>query len=406
MVPQFGKAPFREDAPDRSSRGSCLGSPVGGFVPLLPHCIGRRLEAIPAISVHVPRGEARIAAFTNKTPREPTTKNNAAREGGFRPENIPSTAPMRPQSTPSRGLLALAAPRAGSALARLQGHARTVMVQLSGKARRRHRWSSHLRAVHGGPVSLALRDPADRVLDLLRKGAPHGVAHARARAMTSRGHRGGHVCRSDVSKMSTMEIGMRGVAQVVFKTSGRLPHPVGEPRREATCAAKLRDVQSYGSAPRWPARARLARGRTHFSKARRLRADAMAPYVSPRPKTLPGAKRGTSMVPEFLEARDRYLARIFGRATIVLDIPRAPLLAAGSPRAPKQRRTYDLAFETQVLMLAYLMRLRTPLPRHHLFAPCLVTKAMPGKHGLGRFPSCSDSWSLSFFVTPWDSEIV
>eukprot|EP00429_Kryptoperidinium_foliaceum_P073408 CAMPEP_0176227220 /NCGR_PEP_ID=MMETSP0121_2-20121125/22657_1 /TAXON_ID=160619 /ORGANISM="Kryptoperidinium foliaceum, Strain CCMP 1326" /LENGTH=249 /DNA_ID=CAMNT_0017566497 /DNA_START=292 /DNA_END=1041 /DNA_ORIENTATION=- len=66
------------------------------------------------------------------------------------------------------GLASLAAPKAGSKLSSLEGHARTAMVQLAG-ARRTHRWCKELPVIQSIPKSLSIKDPVDRVLDLLQK---------------------------------------------------------------------------------------------------------------------------------------------------------------------------------------------------------------------------------------------
>jgi len=66
------------------------------------------------------------------------------------------------------GMSTLVAPTAGSSLSRVEGHARTAMVQLAG-ARRTHRWCKELPVLQSIPKCLAIRDPVDRVLDFLQK---------------------------------------------------------------------------------------------------------------------------------------------------------------------------------------------------------------------------------------------
>eukprot|EP00434_Breviolum_minutum_P025941 symbB.v1.2.022934.t1/scaffold2056.1/size90925/8 len=57
---------------------------------------------------------------------------------------------------------------AGTLLARLEGHARTVMVQLA-SARRTHRWMKELPVIQGLPQSFKIDNPLDLVLDVVQK---------------------------------------------------------------------------------------------------------------------------------------------------------------------------------------------------------------------------------------------
>eukprot|EP00931_Biecheleriopsis_adriatica_P073024 TRINITY_DN47396_c0_g1_i1.p1 TRINITY_DN47396_c0_g1~~TRINITY_DN47396_c0_g1_i1.p1 ORF type:complete len:249 (-),score=59.72 TRINITY_DN47396_c0_g1_i1:98-844(-) len=66
------------------------------------------------------------------------------------------------------GSMAYMAPKAGTTLAKLEGHARTVMVQLAG-ARRTHRWCKEFPVIQSLPKCLDLSDPVDRVFELLQK---------------------------------------------------------------------------------------------------------------------------------------------------------------------------------------------------------------------------------------------
>eukprot|EP00913_Durusdinium_trenchii_P033550 g31408.t1 len=70
------------------------------------------------------------------------------------------------------GSVALLQPTAGTLLARMEGHARTVMVQLA-SARRTHRWMKETRdhrvVQHGGDRSFKIGDPLDLALDVLQK---------------------------------------------------------------------------------------------------------------------------------------------------------------------------------------------------------------------------------------------
>jgi len=66
------------------------------------------------------------------------------------------------------GLSSMAAPKAGSRLSLVEGHARTAMVNLAG-ARRTHRWCKEFPVIKSIPKSLSIKDPVDRVLDLLQK---------------------------------------------------------------------------------------------------------------------------------------------------------------------------------------------------------------------------------------------
>lgn len=66
------------------------------------------------------------------------------------------------------GSVALLQPTAGTLLARMEGHARTVMVQLA-SARRTHRWMKELPVIQGLPQSFKIGDPLDLALDVLQK---------------------------------------------------------------------------------------------------------------------------------------------------------------------------------------------------------------------------------------------
>jgi len=66
------------------------------------------------------------------------------------------------------GLSSFASPTAGSKLSMVEGHARTAMVQLAG-ARRTHRWCKELPVIQSIAKSFAIKNPVDRVLDLLQK---------------------------------------------------------------------------------------------------------------------------------------------------------------------------------------------------------------------------------------------
>jgi len=66
------------------------------------------------------------------------------------------------------GSAAYLQPTAGTTLARLEGHARTVMVQLA-SARRTHRWCKEFPVIQGLPQCFKIADPVDRLFDLLQK---------------------------------------------------------------------------------------------------------------------------------------------------------------------------------------------------------------------------------------------
>lgn len=66
------------------------------------------------------------------------------------------------------GSAAYLQPTAGTLLARLEGHARTVMVQLA-SARRTHRWMKELPVIQNLPQSFKIADPVELVLDVLQK---------------------------------------------------------------------------------------------------------------------------------------------------------------------------------------------------------------------------------------------
>eukprot|EP00440_Ansanella_granifera_P056598 gb/GFBE01061346.1/.p1 GENE.gb/GFBE01061346.1/~~gb/GFBE01061346.1/.p1 ORF type:complete len:243 (+),score=55.28 gb/GFBE01061346.1/:1-729(+) len=66
------------------------------------------------------------------------------------------------------GSVAYLHPTAGSLLAKLEGHARTVMVQLA-SARRTHRWCKEFPVIQSIPKCLDIKDPIDRLLELLQK---------------------------------------------------------------------------------------------------------------------------------------------------------------------------------------------------------------------------------------------
>ncbi|CAE8718129.1 unnamed protein product, partial [Polarella glacialis] len=66
------------------------------------------------------------------------------------------------------GGLAVMAPTSGSLFAKLEGHARTVMVQLA-SARRTHRWCKEFPVIQSIPQLFQLADPIDRAFELLQK---------------------------------------------------------------------------------------------------------------------------------------------------------------------------------------------------------------------------------------------
>mmetsp|Transcript_104234 Transcript_104234/g.185198 ORF Transcript_104234/g.185198 Transcript_104234/m.185198 type:complete len:241 (+) Transcript_104234:57-779(+) len=66
------------------------------------------------------------------------------------------------------GSLGYMHPTAGTLLAKLEGHARTVMVQLAG-ARRTFRWCKEFPVIQSLPKCLEISDPIDRVFELLQK---------------------------------------------------------------------------------------------------------------------------------------------------------------------------------------------------------------------------------------------
>jgi len=66
------------------------------------------------------------------------------------------------------GFSSMAAPKAGSKLSTVEGHARTAMVQLAG-ARRTHRWCKEFPVIQSIPKCLSIANPVDRVLELCQK---------------------------------------------------------------------------------------------------------------------------------------------------------------------------------------------------------------------------------------------
>jgi len=66
------------------------------------------------------------------------------------------------------GFSSMAAPKSGSTLMKVEGHARTAMTQLAG-ARRTHRWCKEFPVIQSIPKSLNITDPIDRALDLFQK---------------------------------------------------------------------------------------------------------------------------------------------------------------------------------------------------------------------------------------------
>ncbi|CAE6910917.1 Pex11 [Symbiodinium sp. CCMP2592] len=71
----------------------------------------------------------------------------------------------------SRSIVGSAAylqPTAGTLLARLEGNARTVMVQLA-SARRTHRWCKEFPVIQSLPACFKINDPVDRLFELLQK---------------------------------------------------------------------------------------------------------------------------------------------------------------------------------------------------------------------------------------------
>ncbi|CAJ1444659.1 unnamed protein product [Effrenium voratum] len=66
------------------------------------------------------------------------------------------------------GTAAYLQPTAGTLLARVEGHARTVMVQLAG-ARRTHRWCKEFPVLMALPQCFKIADPVELLLDLLQK---------------------------------------------------------------------------------------------------------------------------------------------------------------------------------------------------------------------------------------------
>ncbi|CAE7721108.1 Pex11 [Symbiodinium necroappetens] len=71
----------------------------------------------------------------------------------------------------SRSIVGSAAylqPTAGTLLAKLEGNARTVMVQLA-SARRTHRWCKEFPVIQSLPACFKIDDPVDRLFELLQK---------------------------------------------------------------------------------------------------------------------------------------------------------------------------------------------------------------------------------------------
>lgn len=66
------------------------------------------------------------------------------------------------------GVVNAAAPKAGSVLKKVEENSRTAMVQLA-SARRTHRWCKEIPVIQSIPKCLEIKDPIDRVLELLQK---------------------------------------------------------------------------------------------------------------------------------------------------------------------------------------------------------------------------------------------
>eukprot|EP00933_Yihiella_yeosuensis_P036749 TRINITY_DN30534_c0_g1_i1.p1 TRINITY_DN30534_c0_g1~~TRINITY_DN30534_c0_g1_i1.p1 ORF type:complete len:233 (-),score=59.91 TRINITY_DN30534_c0_g1_i1:101-799(-) len=66
------------------------------------------------------------------------------------------------------GFAAVKQPLAGSLLARIEGHARTVMVQMA-SARRTHRWCKEIPVIQSIPKVLEIQNPVDKALELAQK---------------------------------------------------------------------------------------------------------------------------------------------------------------------------------------------------------------------------------------------
>jgi len=66
------------------------------------------------------------------------------------------------------GVTTWMSPTTGSKLIEINGHARTVMVQLA-SARRTHRWCKEIPVIQGIPKSLQIANPVDRILELMQK---------------------------------------------------------------------------------------------------------------------------------------------------------------------------------------------------------------------------------------------